>query len=87
MQKIKHDDDGEGMNLVEAGRLAAAQRVVIDGKFIHVYDHGEEIPEHHGAEAMLVDRPAEKAVDSKADEDAVLARARAILAERVSQRA
>jgi hypothetical protein len=87
MQKIKHDDDGEGMNLVEAGRLAAAQRVVIDGKFIHVYDHGEEIPEHHTVEAMLVDRPAPKAADPKADEDAVLARARAILKERAGQSA
>ena len=53
MQKIPVVKDGEGIAALDLTKYPNVARVVCDGKFHHVYDHGEAIPAEHSHEAMM----------------------------------
>jgi len=59
MKTFPITEEGQGVDVVDAATLSHATRVVIDGKKVHVYEHGDEIAEHHTHEAMTgEDKPA-----------------------------
>ena len=57
MQKIPVVKDGEGIAALDLTKYPNVARVVCDGKFHHVYDHGEAIPAEHTHEGMTPKKP------------------------------
>ena len=60
MQKIPVVKDGDAILGVDVSRIPNVARVVCDGKFHHVYEHGDKIPDEHQHETMTARNAAPK---------------------------